>query len=176
MEPGKQRARAAGRGERAPFPQNRPPASFRALRSGLRRIRPHPPLRLTVHPQQHCHEKPCLSPRVGDLHLYSKLFSAETLPAGRGPEGGQPPQPRLPGRDGAGLFPEAGTLGLRTGPFGHQHQALPRSLSPRREWTRDPQKTPPPQSPESTQAPAPPWPSGTPGSAHTDGVGRPLGA
>lgn len=107
------------------------------------------------------------------MHLYSKLFSAETLPVGRGPEGGQPPQPRLPGRDGAGLFPEAGTLGLRIGPFEHHHQALPRSPSPRREWTQDPQRTPPPQSPESPQAPAPPWPSGTPGSAHTDGEGVP---
>ena len=67
MEPGKQRARAAGRGERAPFPQNRPPVGFRAPRSGLRRIRPRPPLRLTVHPQQHCLKKPCLSPRVSLL-------------------------------------------------------------------------------------------------------------
>lgn len=45
---------------------------------------PPPLLDLTLPLQQRCHEKLRLLSGVGDLHLYSKLFSAETLPAGLG--------------------------------------------------------------------------------------------
>lgn len=84
MEPGKQRERAVGRGERAPFPQHGPPAGFRAPCSRLRKITPPPRLDLTLSPTTLSQETGSLMGEGGDLHLYSKLFSAETLPAGLG--------------------------------------------------------------------------------------------
>ena len=155
-----------------PFPSTGPPAGFRAPHSGLRKITPPPPLDLTLPLQQHCHEKLRLSSGVGDLHLYSQLSSAKILLGCWGPEDRQhlTPPHRLPGRDGAGLFPEAGTLGLRTGPFEHHHQALPRSRSPHQRVDTGPTEDSPFPGPgESFRPPPRPGPQG-----HTQtGGGRP---
>lgn len=105
MEPGKQRARAAGRGERAPFPQHRPPAGFRAPRSGLRRIRPPPPLKLTVHPSNTVTRDRVSHQGWGTCIFTPNCSLLRHSRWGRGRRAGSPPNPGFQAGTELGSFP-----------------------------------------------------------------------